>query len=272
MKRLIYTALIATIGTACVTEEEKLNRAEYIGESIADASMTELGYAAAIIKDVIDYNDYLTIESSDADESTKEMAWGALGYKSRTIDGMKHILTTEATIGNNMTTTTLTIDDVALGEGGRWTVERMGYKPYTMEITGEIGETGGYTVTFSKITVGDIFGNEHPGTAHFDVVYDTFEKRLYLDGNLSSTHHDKSELYPLTLTSKTTAPLCINLENKHFIDGATNITCSDQYYNTYDNAALSFLPDKYDLRGLPIVEIEYKGAFMRVGRNYSMCY
>ena len=123
---MIYAALIATIGIACEPEGAENNRAEYVGVNIAYASMTELGYAAAIIKEVIDYNDYLAIESSDAEQSVTQSAWKALGYKSRTVNGDKHILITEATSGNNGAMTTILRDAVGIDAGGTWTVERTG--------------------------------------------------------------------------------------------------------------------------------------------------
>lgn len=267
MKRLIYAALAAIIGTACGAEGEERNCADNVGDSIVEASMMELGNAAAVIKDVIDYNAYLVIENSDADEATKGKAWNALGYTSRSTSGNIHFLTTEATNSNNKTITTVTTDNVALDEGGKWTVERTGYKPYTMEIS---GEAGGYVVKFKSITVGDRYGKEHNATAHFNVTYDSYEDRLYFDGKLSSIHCDKSELYPLRLTTDITSPMCVTISNRYFVAGATRVACSDQYYKTADNVKLTIHANRYDRNGRPIVEIEYNGRSKEVGRIYQL--
>lgn len=267
MRRLIYAALIATIGIACDSEGAESNRAEYVGVNIANASMTELGYAAAIIKEVIDYNDYLAIESSDAEQSVKESAWKALGYKSRTIYGKKHSLLTEATNSDNTTTTTVTTDDVALDEGGTWTVERTGYKPYTMEISGEAGR---YAVRFESITVGDGFGKEHHGTAHFDVKRNEQRDKLFIEGKISSIHRDKSEHYPLSLTTETTTPLCVIISRECFTEGSTKIVCTDQYYHTADNVRMTILPDINELNGIHTVEVERNGNRIEIERLFKL--
>lgn len=270
MRRLIYAALIATIGIACEPEGAESNRAEYVGVNIAYASMTELGYAAAIIKEVINYNDYLAIESSDAEQSVKQSAWKALGYKSRTVNGDKHILITAATNSDNTTTTTVTTDDVALDEGGTWTVERTGYKPYTMEITGNNGEAGRYAVRFESITVGDGFGKEHHGTAHFDVKRNEQRYKLFIEGKISSIHRDKSEHYPLRLTTETTTPLCVNISRECFTEGSTKIVCMDQYYHTADNVRMAILPDINELNGRHIVEVERNGNRIEIEQLYKL--
>ena len=270
MRRLIYAALIATIGIACEPEGAENNRAEYVGVNIAYASMTELGYAAAIIKEVIDYNDYLAIESSDAEQSIKQSAWKALGYKSRTVNGDKHILITAATSGNNGATTTILLDAVGLDAGGKWTVERTGYKPYVMEITGNNGEAGRYAVRFESITVGDGFGKEHHGSAHFDAKRNEQRDKLFIEGKISSIHRDKSEYYPLSLTTETTTPLCVNISRECFTEGSTKIVCTDQYYHTADNVRMTILPDINELNGIHTVEVERNGNRIEIERLFKL--
>ena len=267
MRRLIYAALIATIGIACEPEGAENNRAEYVGVSIAYASMTELGYAAAIIKEVIDYNDYLAIESSNAEQSVKQSAWKALGYKSRTVNGDKHILITAATSGNNGATTTILLDAVGLDAGGTWTVGRTGYKPYTMEISGKAGR---YAVKFESITVGDGFGKEHHGTAHFDVKRNEQRDKLFIEGKISSIHRDKSEHYPLRLTTETTTPLCVIISRECFTEGSTKIVCTDQYYHTADNVRMTIHPDINELNGRHTVEVERNGNRIEIERLYKL--
>ena len=110
---------------------------------------------------------------------------------------LQNYATTLATVSS--IGTTILLDAVGLDAGGTWTVERTGYKPYTMEITGNNGEAGRYAVRFESITVGDGFGKEHHGTAHFDVKRNEQRYNLFIEGKISSIHRDKSEHYPLRL-------------------------------------------------------------------------